>query len=281
MWLRTLINSIVLLLSIEIGIAQNLEQSYDYAEQNFLLGEYVTAKSAYKRIAFFDTEYKFPVIYQRLGKIYVSEEKYESARYYFEKYESLNQNNEEKLNTRIQISSCFLKEGNPKDAITILLQVKPDSNSINYEKWTLYLAVSYFQDKQFNKSEDLFKKLINPSKYKELRKVFKKNNRLDKKYNKRKVMIMSAFIPGTGQFYTGRWKEGTNSILLVGGFTYLFVRVVSSFTLFDAFLSVYPWVQRYYVGGIKKAGLFTRDVVKRKRSKQYKKILGLVIANQS
>jgi tetratricopeptide (TPR) repeat protein len=63
-----------------------------------------------------------------------------------------------------------------------------------------------------------------------------------------KAMLISTFIPGGGQMYTGRWLSGLNAMLLDGALGYLTVdcfvkeRYVTGFLVF-----IFPF-QRYYNG---------------------------------
>ena len=79
--------------------------------------------------------------------------------------------------------------------------------------------------------------------------------KIRKRYKKSKVKAMSLIIPGTGQMYCGDFKEGFNSLGITVLFGGIYFRVVSSLGLLDAFLSVLPWYQKYYLGGYMKAGV--------------------------
>lgn len=66
--------------------------------------------------------------------------------------------------------------------------------------------------------------------------------------------LMSAAIPGSGQFLSKKYFSGVNSFILVSSLSYLVVYVAIRYSYIDAFIGVFPWWQRYYVGGIRKAG---------------------------
>ncbi|PLX01152.1 MAG: hypothetical protein C0594_14140 [Marinilabiliales bacterium] len=78
--------------------------------------------------------------------------------------------------------------------------------------------------------------------------------------------ILSAIIPGSGQMYSGEYRNGINSFVLVGGLAVLTYYVASVYTILDAALAVFPWLQRYYTSGIRNAGLIADK--KRRNKKQ-------------
>lgn len=64
--------------------------------------------------------------------------------------------------------------------------------------------------------------------------------------------VMSAIVPGTGQIYSGRIKEGINSIVLLGGLT------AFCFAAPEIIVLTAPTLSRYYWGGIYHANLYAR-----------------------
>jgi hypothetical protein len=78
--------------------------------------------------------------------------------------------------------------------------------------------------------------------------------KIQRKHRPGKAKIMSLFLPGLGQYWNGYFKEGTNSLLLVGGFTILLVRTIIHISWLDGIVGIYPWFSRYHFGGARKAG---------------------------
>ena len=83
-------------------------------------------------------------------------------------------------------------------------------------------------------------------------------------------------LPGSGQIYSGDFKNGINSILLTGGLAALGVLMYNQYSLLDAFLAVFPWFFRYYQGGYEKAKNIAHDKRAIRRDKTYKKVLEIV-----
>ncbi|HPB06482.1 MAG TPA: hypothetical protein PKX60_09610, partial [Prolixibacteraceae bacterium] len=85
--------------------------------------------------------------------------------------------------------------------------------------------------------------------------------------------IMSALLPGSGQFSVGAVKEGFNSMLLITGLTIAAIQIVKHYTFLDAVLTLLPWIQRYYIGGMDKAKALAFNKIDKKRYESYLKII--------
>lgn len=94
--------------------------------------------------------------------------------------------------------------------------------------------------------------------------------------NPKTARILSIIIPGAGQFYVGDIKNGINSLLLTGGLAVLSVYVAMTYSILDAFISIIPWYQRYYTGGIKKASIIARNKRDAKRANAYRQIIRII-----
>ena len=64
-------------------------------------------------------------------------------------------------------------------------------------------------------------------------------------------------------------------MILNGGFVYLFIRTATKLTVFDAFLSVFPWFQRYYLGNAYHAAQIMAMRKERKKERIHNRILYL------
>lgn len=273
---RVIINTILLSFSISL-YAQDLEQTYNLAEVSFKQGDYKGAKDFYNRVVFFDTSDSYVNSYYNLGEIAFLNKEYKKARKYYVLHSNWTNSDSVRIANTFKAVLCSFMLDEYKQALVDLLLIKSKITDSELKKrWTLHLAVCYFQDHQYEKSKELFHELIPLESKDELNKIFKKNNRLEKKFNKVKVQLMSIFLPGMGQFYTGNVGPGINSFVLVGSFLYLFTRAVKILSVPDAILAVYPWLSRYYLGGVKKSAKFAEEKVKIKRSSYYQKILKLV-----
>jgi hypothetical protein len=98
---------------------------------------------------------------------------------------------------------------------------------------------------------------------------FKKIYRYDKRYNPQRAYIMSGIIPGSGQFASGEITAGLNSMLLIGGLYLISLRVMHIYSFWDAVLAVFPWIQRYYLGGMEHSKQLATSKIQHKRYQSY------------
>ena len=71
-------------------------------------------------------------------------------------------------------------------------------------------------------------------------------------------------------------KEGINSFLLTGSFVLLLISTAVTYTPLDAFIAVFPWYLRYYIGGIQNVEEIIKFRKKEKKSKIYLEIVNMV-----
>jgi tetratricopeptide (TPR) repeat protein len=277
MFLKQVLSSLLIAI-VSCLSAQDIQSTFDLAEFQFETGDVAYAKSLYKRVQFFDTDYNFISSFDRLSDIYLKEGDSTAAIDELLKYRDfLEFGSDNWLKNNFKLIGLQLSIDKPKEALAELLQMKYMSlDSLNKKKMKLYLAVAHFQDKDFKKSEQVFKEVVPESEHELLTSIFKKNNRLEKRYNLVRLQLMSSVLPGSGQIYAGFYKEGVNSLVLVGGFIYLFVHINKTYGLVSALLGVYPWVSRYQIGGINKAKSLAQLRIKLKREVYYHEVLDLV-----
>ena len=275
MWWRVVISFLVLKSSVFFG--QNLDESYRLANFYYLQGEYNEAEEMYQRVTYFDTSFIYLDSYQKLAEIKFVQKDYAQSRSYYKLHTNWIDTDSIRVFNAFKVTTGYFMEDLYGEAIVELLLIKHLMATYGLEdKWRLHLGVAYFQNGNYDKSKELFSGMLAPESQDQLDKIFRKNNRLEKKFNRYKVQIMSIILPGAGQAYTGNIGAGVNSAVLVAGFVYLFTRVVGVLSVTDAVLAVYPWMARYYIGGVKKAGNFADERVLIKRSQYYQRILLLV-----
>jgi hypothetical protein len=118
------------------------------------------------------------------------------------------------------------------------------TSSLNYA-----LRISYLSEQQKNEMEELYKKA----------------NRRYARPNPNLAAAFSIIVPGSGQIYTGNIKDGVNSLLLTGGALLLFRDISLKYSLYDAFIGVFPLYQRYYSGGVMNARNLAEKKIKEKK----------------
>ena len=112
-----------------------------------------------------------------------------------------------------------------------------------------------------------------------LKTEFDKVFRYQKRYNPKRAYVMSGIVPGSGQLYTGAIKNGINSMLLIGGLYLIAINVARNYSFWDAAVALFPWVQRYYLGGMDKSKELAISKIESKRYESYLKIIELTAPN--
>ena len=107
------------------------------------------------------------------------------------------------------------------------------------------------------------------------RQILKLEKKLKRTYKiKPKIyQIASGMLPGLGQYIAGDIEDGTKSLLLNGSLVYAFFRLGQTLTYSDAFVTVSPWIFRYFMGGVQNAGKAAKAKRERKKYKYIKSIM--------
>ena len=98
------------------------------------------------------------------------------------------------------------------------------------------------------------------------------NHRILFRPDKTLATILSIVLPGTGQIYSGDFKSGMNSILLLGGLYF-----IGSTLSVTGFIIVIPFLYRYYVGGILNARQAAEAKQKEKQHIFYLKMMEVIL----
>ncbi len=275
-WKLVLINFICFLGKICSG--QDLKQTFDLAEIQYRNNDLEHSKLLFQRVVYFDSLHLYKESFERLAQIYFAQKEVSTSLAFMFQYRNFYPSESEKwVDVSFEIINLQLSAGLDGEALGELIQLKNIFVSVEgMKKLNTYLAVAYFQNKDFKNSELYFKKIITEDKQVQLSKILKKATHLDQKFNPNKLQIFSLLLPGSGQAYASYLKEGANSVILVGAFLVIFVHTSRVYGLLDAFLTVYPWVSRYYMGGLKKVVVLANKRKEFKRNEYYHSILQLV-----
>jgi len=265
---------LILIINIFLLKAQNLQQTIYYADNLLNNGNIEQAIKEYQRALLFSDTNNFE-LYNKLAYCFsktgdnVNASKYYDLAFY-------NSDNDS-LKNSILLNKCytFLLQNNFNLALIELYSMADTlPASLNFRR-NLYLGIAMYGLNDFSESEKYFLKCIPDSfseKAKQIKTLF---NLAQKTYNKNPYhsAIFSIFIPGLGQFISGDYRNGINSIILVGSLWTLYSYILIKYSFLDAFLSIFPWIQRYYTGGFNDA--YDAAIAKKEKKKEeiYIKIL--------
>jgi tetratricopeptide (TPR) repeat protein len=256
-------------------IAQDLEQTYQSGKTNYALGNYQAATLDFERVIFFGQGKYDGEVFELLGKIHQATGDFERSASFFGQAAEYSTLSENFLRNKIAQASCLILANKAVLAKIELLGLSDNiPDSIKAKQYFL-LGVSEFTAGSFDESRSAFKKsisIVNPSKETHIDSLFDALANI-KHPNPKTARILSTIIPGSGQFYAGDVKNGFNSLLLTGGFVTVGFFVAINYSLLDSFVSVIPWIQRYYIGGIKRSGNIAAERKLQKQDKIYQEIL--------
>ena len=257
---------------------QTIQQTYALAEAHYARADYPRAVEAYRRVLFFDEQEVYgPLCYRKIADCLYFTEQYQEAPLFYDRAYYLTPDDSTKAELLFQKASCFLLTQNYRYAQIELFNL-PDSLSAPQEKRRqFYLAMLYFSLEEYETSRQHFLALARDSADRQVVDELFVRNEAISRFSPRKARRLSIFFPGAGQFYAGDVKNGINSLLLTSGLFYWGVRLVATGSSFpDAFITIMPWFQRYYVGGYKKAEIIATEEKQKRRHRLYNQLLDVV-----
>jgi outer membrane protein assembly factor BamD (BamD/ComL family)/TM2 domain-containing membrane protein YozV len=200
--------------------------SYDNKEKNdfsfacslFKEGDYYRAISEFKRALYFSEDEKLnPIIRYNIGICYQKANRLNEAFQTFYKLSEDYPDSEIAKKSKIHLGLVSFMAGN---YITAINQLKEFEKKYNEDKTVVYLlAFSYLNEKDWKTSSQYFTRLqerFPDSKYTKKTKDFNKEILKGEKLHRKSpvlAMILSSLIPGAGQIYCDRYKDGVLAFL--------------------------------------------------------------------
>jgi tetratricopeptide (TPR) repeat protein len=257
--------------------AQDFKETIKFADSQFSLGNYQLAVKEYQRALFFGKNDSSDYLYKKIAHAFFKNQKFDQANYFYDLSYKTATNDSLKKELIFNKTQCYMLLGDFQKSIYELTGLGNDLSEYFRNKRDFYFAITYFGLEDFEQSKIYFISLTNkkPEAKQEIEKIFKSKKNLYRP-NPKTAKTLSMIVPGSGQLYAGDIKNSINSIVLIGGIAILGLRVYNEYSLFDTFMSVFPWFTRYYQGGYNKA--FDIAVKKRaiRRNKTYKQILKVI-----
>lgn len=275
----------VLVIAIECnGIlikAQTIDQTMELAKKQYETHDFFSAITTYHRILFFNPSEKRAENYRYLGECYFETGQYDqAAKYYGLSYYS-ETNDSTKTELIFKSAGCFIHNQDYLAAQKELLNLPDTLTAYAEKKKHFYLAISYWGLNDFVQSEKYFIGSLeeeNDMASNAIKQQFVQLHKI--RINPKTARILSMILPGAGQLYCGDYKNAFNSFVVNVALLGLYVHVIQAYSLFDALLSVFPWFQRYYTGGIKKSEIIATNKLNEKRNMIYQNILDIIATSK-
>lgn len=259
-----------------LSVSQTIDETYRFAEKQFVAGNYQTALTEFQRVAFFDSENQFGNIHHKIGDLFFATGDYNSAVRNFDIAARAEQNDSIKTEIVIKKALCYFYQDNYFFALSELLSVVPPQNEVLENKINLFTAVAFFGVEDYSQAYESMRKILPEEEATKLEEFFIRFEKMRNRFRPGKIEMMSILFPGLGQIYCGNPISGINSIILVGGIAVVAVWVWHTYGLLDALLSVSSWYYRYYTGGIQNARGAALDRIAHERENTYNQMIQLV-----
>lgn len=263
-------------------LSQNLEETLKFADFQFESGNYNLALKEYQRVLFFNDGRNLHHIYEQIGSTFFLKKDFKKAAYYFELSYKTTESDSIKTEILFKKVACYMLDKNFKLATFELMNLPDSLNLQTANRKNFYFAICYWGMEDFEKAKSSFLEIL-PVEHKSAREainlLFSKKRNLYKPKPKT-AQILSIFIPGSGQIYSGDVKNGINSLILTGGFVVLGVYMTQYYNLFDAILTAIPWFMRYHQGGYRGAKKIAYNKRADRRNKTYQKVLKVIEENK-
>ena len=213
---------------------------------------YEESIACFRRLTFFEpTEY---LNYYYLAKSHQSLGNYQNASKFYALAYSNCKNDSIRNNITFFSVRNLIEEEKYNYAIAELYSISSKSIEV-VDRKNFYLGIIFALQDNYQESYQYLAQLsyLSDEGKEDLKMQLGDLKKKAKRPNPKKAALMSAFLPGSGQFYSGNFEGGINSLLLTGGLGILFFYIAVEISILDAILSIYPWYQRYATGGAQNA----------------------------
>ena len=204
--------------------------------------------------------------YYSLAKRYTENKAYDKAIIFFTAMYNKTNSDSVKNEVSFEIAKTYLLKKEFAYAEIEVLNVKEISDYFSDRKF-YYLSIIDFYRSNYTSSLNYALRIsyLTEQQKNEIEGLYKKANRKYARPNPNLAAAFSILLPGSGQIYTGNIKDGVNSLLLTGGAFFLFRDISLKYSLYDAFIGVFPIYQRYYSGGVMNARNLAEKKIKEKK----------------
>lgn len=256
---------------IKVAICQDLASTVDLADYHFDHQQLDEAENLYRRALFFDTTGSFEKrAIEGLAWISYSSNDYSSAARYFKSLHTISQKREHYYYHILSL----IKNSDWIKAKKSTLGIANDSEEAVVSKAVL-LGLIAFQMGQYETAKNSFNAVDSIVKEVHLTPaIFDRTYKINKK-SKVKAMVFSALLPGAGQAYSGHTKEAINSFVLVASIGTAYFYTLSNVGIIDALIGIYPWMDKYYAGGINRAGELVGEYKQERLNTEFNKLASL------
>jgi tetratricopeptide (TPR) repeat protein len=206
------VSNILLIITLVVRVILpqvRLEDQLNKAKILYSQGEYFSTITELKRLIFFDKDRKYSFTSNELiGECYKKGAKFSDALNYFTRAEIAAVSPEEVYNCRINIIRINILRRTTNRALSLLDTIEKDVRFSERHKEIYYWrGWAYIFADEWDKASNQFERISNEN---ELKKFCDSTD--NQKYSVLESKLLSYFIPGAGQIYTGNYLSGILSL---------------------------------------------------------------------
>jgi tetratricopeptide (TPR) repeat protein len=239
------------------SLAQSsLENQFKYANSLFDEEKYFDAITEFKRLQFFDSLGQYSYISNKMIALcYKEGGKFSEAINYFSKAELNAPNINESFNIKIEVIKVNLLRGTVFRAFDLLDDLEKDKHFYHKKnEITYWRGWAYIFNDEWEEASHQFAQLDENHRLKKLC-----ENVSESQYSRTKAKLLSIFLPGAGQFYTGNYISGILSFSWVALWTYISIDAFIANRIFDGFAVVSFLDLRFYNGNLQNSEKFVEE----------------------
>ena len=254
-------NWIIYLISLLYAVTvtgQKQEESFQIALKNFHLEKYDLCIPYFKRVAFFESDNIENLNY--LAESYQKIKSYDNALVHYSLMYNLLSNDSLKNEVCFEMAKCYMTQEKYDYAEIEILNIKEFNNYFKSRK-NYYLFLIYLYKGEFELSKNYFLNIreFSDANINQIERSFSHLEKKIRRSNPKVASALSMVIPGSGQVYSGNFSSGINSLLLTTTALSIFTIISFRYSPIEAILSVFPYYQRYYIGGVLNAINFVEE----------------------
>lgn len=242
-----------------------------FADALFNDGDYYRAITEYKRFLFLHpTDARAGRVQLQIGRAYLHAQQWEDARKTFEAIAQQHADPDIRAEAAYLIGDTSFRQGRYTQAIADLRPVAERYRQTAVGERARYLlGWSYLRARQWPEATQTFEAIDTASRLfpssRALADAARDAENLPRK-SPALAGLMSALIPGTGHFYTGRFRDGAIALLLNGAFLAAGIEAVSAGNEAAAGLLLFfeaAWYSGAIYGAVNAAQKYNRDIEER------------------
>jgi T7SS, ESX-1 secretion system protein EccA1, N-terminal domain len=244
------------------------DQILGFADALFNAGDYFRAITEYKRFLFlYPTEARAGRVQLQVGLSYQRGQQWDDARQTFERIAEQHSDAAVRAEAAYRVGETSFQQGRYAQAIADLRPVAERYGPTSVGERARYLlGWSYLRTRQWPKASQTFEAIATTSPLfpssRALAEAAREGEQLPRK-SPALAGLLSAVIPGTGHFYTGRWRDGTIALLLNGAFLAAGIEAVSAGNEAAAGVLLFfeaAWYSGTIYGAVNAAHKYNRDL---------------------